>query len=190
MKASLETILSRHKSLELRPIDFEVFVHPEHDPGMYRRAHLFLKTFLNTHQYALALFDREGCGCLDPAATLAGNVQANLDQHGWRGRSAVVVIDPELEAWAWADSPHVAQALGWRSQRQLTTWLQGQGFLAQGQTKPARPKEAMKASLERVKEPMSAAIYQRIARHVTYARCLDPSFTLMKQILKGWFPEP
>jgi hypothetical protein len=187
MALSVKTILKRFAALHIREITFEVFPHPKHDPGVLRSAHQFLRPLLRTHRYALVLFDRDGCGSVESRATIAEVVQANLDVNGWRDRSAVCVIDPELELWVWSRSPHVAQALGWRSQDRLDRFLIQAGFLHPQAVKPDPPKEAMEAALRHVRRPMSSSIYRRIAATVPFAQCADPSFLDFAQILQGWF---
>lgn len=188
MRASVHEILSRNESLGIAPITFDAFDHPEHDPGVLLRGHLLLRPFQNNYRYALALFDREGCGRQQPGSELAASVQNNLDENGWRGRSAVLVLEPELEIWVWASSPHVAQALGWRRSRALRLWLEQKEFLDPGQSKPRRPKEAMEAALQEVRQPKSTATYRSIARRVSLAQCTDPTFTQLVSTLRAWFP--
>jgi len=45
MKAGVEGILKRHKSLKIRPVQHDIFVHPERDPGVLNKAHQFLRPF-------------------------------------------------------------------------------------------------------------------------------------------------
>ena len=115
-------------------------------------------------------------------------VQGNMDRAGWAGRSAVTVLDPELEAWVWADSPHVAKALGWRRAEALNQWLKENGHLREGAVKPVNPKSAMEAALQEARLPMSTSIYRKIARNVGLARCTDPAFVSFQATIRGWFP--
>jgi len=188
MAQSLREILSRHQSLGTRAFGFDVYPHPEHDPGVLRRAHLFLAPFRQQYDRALVLFDRDGCGSLQPAPELAAAVQGNLDQSGWAGRSAVTVLDPELEVWLWAESPHVASALGWSNWKALRRWLEENGHWRPDALKPGDPKAAVQAALLERRQPMSTAIYRKIARTVSLAKCLDPAFVGLLATLRGWFP--
>ena len=188
MKSSLHEILSRHESLGARPITFDVFGHPEHDPGVLLRGHLFVQPLREDYSHALLVFDRDGCG--DPRAVtdLSTAVQANLNLSGWTGRSAVIILDPELEAWVWSDSPHVAKALGWSGAQKLRKWLMDNGHLREGDVKPTDPKRAMEKALEKVGLPQSTSIYRKIARTVSLARCTDPAFLSLRATISGWFP--
>ena len=42
MEASLKGLLTRFRSLKLRQVTFDLYVHPERDPGCLLRAHDFL----------------------------------------------------------------------------------------------------------------------------------------------------
>lgn len=188
MRSSLQEILARHESLGARRFSYDVFNHPEHDPGVLLRGHLLLHPLRNDYAHALVVFDRDGCGSARSSAELSATVQGNLDGAGWAGRSAVTVLDPELEVWVWADSPHVAKALGWKRTDTLMQWLKAGGHLCEGAAKPTNPKGAMEAALQKVHLPMSTSIYRRIARTVGLARCTDPSFLGFLATIRGWFP--
>jgi len=63
---------------------------------------------------------------------------------GWReDRFAVIVINPELEAWIWQDNVHVEKALGYTSPPSLRLWLRDEGLWPDGLEKPPDPKEAV-----------------------------------------------
>ncbi len=189
MEAALRVILNRHNSVGSRAITADLYAHPEHDPGIFGKAHLFLQPFVGTHRHALVALDREGSGQEHLSADdIQREIQSKLSASGWGQRSAVVVIDPELETWVWANSPHVASALGWRDVHSLHQWLRQHGWLSNASPKPSRPKEAMHAALEFVRKAKSAAVYQQVARQVGFATCADPAFRRMVEMLRGWFP--
>jgi hypothetical protein len=187
---SVEGLLGRTHSLQIRAVTFEVIVHPQHDPGCFGQSRGVLAVYQKTHAYALVVFDREGCGREQlTREQLEAHVEEELSATGWRNRSAAIVIDPELERWVWSHSPHVATALGWIGRPiDLRRWLVDQGFLAEAtQAKPSRPKEAMEAVLRHVRKPRSSAIYRTIATTVSLAGCDDPSFVKFRQTLQSWF---
>lgn len=190
MEGALRGLLSRPQSLGLREISCDLFIHPERDPGCLLRSHLLLQPFVHSHSRALVLFDRDGCGqeSLDRAA-LEQQVEARLFGSGWGDRAAAVVIDPELEAWVWNDSPHVAMALGWEDgESSIKEWLKEKGWLPEGRTKPTHPKAAVEGALRISRRPRSSAIYQQLARKVSVDRCVDASFVKLRQVLSRWFP--
>ncbi len=143
---TIRGLLSRWRVLnirELRPEEnYKIFVLPEHDAGCRVRADEFLRSQQRQYAHALVVFDQEGCGQENcPPQQLEAEVEARLANAGWQGRSAVIVLHPELEIWVWSQSPHVAIVLGWQHEEvALLDWLGQQGFMASGQSKPARPK--------------------------------------------------
>jgi hypothetical protein len=189
--SAIEGILKNPHKLGIRNIGFEIHVHPEFDPGCLHRSAELLRLYLNSHEHALVIFDREGCGKEEKKSReeLEKQVVDSLRKNGWEDRAEAIVIDPELENWIWSDSPHVAAELGWKDQKVvLREWLRQNSFLSEEkETKPEKPKEAMEAVLRKVKKPRSSAIYFSIANKVSFERCHDPSFRKLKATLQTWF---
>lgn len=80
-------------------------------------------------------------------------------------------------------------AMGWKGNKPpLRKWLEAQKYIAAGEIKPARPKEAMEAALRHVRMPRSSSIYGDLARHVGFGRCADGAFQKLKATLRAWFP--
>lgn len=131
----------------------------------------------------------DGCGQEGLSrAALEQQVEARLFAAGWGDRAAVVVIDPELEAWVWNDSPHVAMALGWEAgESSLKEWLKEKGWLPEGRTKPTQPKTAVEEALRLSRRPRSSSVYLQLAQKVSFDRCVDASFLKLRQVLSRWF---
>jgi hypothetical protein len=189
MEFAVMGILSRFQAINIRSLSFDIYVNPKRDPGCLNISHTILRPYINYYHYALVFFDREGSGKEELGAeALAQQVENLLARNGWPDRSAVIVIDPELENWIWSDSPQVDLALGWgNSKEDLRSWMTQQGFLQKGKIKPNRPKEAVTAALKIARKPRSSAIYQQIAQKVNLQRCSDPAFLKVKNILRTWF---
>ena len=190
MEQAVQNLLQRHRALGIRAIRWQIYVHPERDPGCYARSPEFLRPFAHQAARVLVLFDYEGSGKEDTGTreALEADLEARLRDAGWGERAAVVAIAPELEAWVWSDSPHVAAVLGWpREATDLRTWLKQSDYLRDAQLKPARPKEAVEAVLKHVRRPRSSSIYGQLAAKVSLGRCTDPSFAKLKTVLKRWF---
>ena len=185
MEAAVSQLLQRHSAMGIRPITADVFVHPHHDPGVFNGAHEFLSPFVTQYVYALVRFDLEGSGRKENAERLAHAVQSRLNEVGWLRRSAVVVLDPELEIWIWSDSPHVAEALGLSSEELEEVLTE---YRPNGRRKPTRPKEAMEQALWRSRIPRSSSIYSKIARKASLSRCTDSAFLRLKAYLHECFP--
>lgn len=187
----MEGLLSRFRSLNIKQISYEIFVHPLHDPGVYHDAAKFLRSFSNQYSYALAFLDREGSGReKEQSEEIAGKVKKEIEHNGWPDRGEVIVFDPEVETWIWTESTDIAKALGWDDYSELKTWLmQREVNWKQNALKPERPKEAVELSLKRKGIPRSSSIYREIANNVDFNRCQDNSFREFREILQKWFPK-
>lgn len=192
MASAVEGLLSRPKALGISAIQSDIYTHPERDPGCLRKSADFLKPFTSGYAHALVLLDRDGCGRDQLSRReLEQQVETQLDSGGWGDRAAAIVIDPELEAWVWSDSPEVSSILGWGDDRtpDLRTWLHEHDFLREGLQKPVKPKEAVERVLRLARKPRSSAIYEALATKVSVRRCIDPAFGKLKETLKAWFSE-
>jgi hypothetical protein len=186
-------LLSRPQALGIRRIEFEVYVHPQRDPGCARRAHDFLRPFASRYARALVVFDREGCGRNgDPVDAIAKDVKDRLAANGWGDRADAIVLDPELEAWvfgSWRESwREVERCLGWQCSTRLRDWLADEGLWSVGRPKPDCPKEALERALRAAGRPRSSAIYECLGRRVSLQRCSDPQFNRLRTTLARWFP--
>ena len=185
---ALGGILGRHDALHTQRIEYVIFVHPLHDPGVYKNAVAFLRPYLNQYEYALVFLDREGSGQEKKSASrISDELRKQLERNGWPERVAVIVFDPELEIWAWVDSAQMAQTLGWTDYRQLKNCLIQRGFWQRNSPKPQRPKEAFEWALRSKGIPRSSSIYKEIADQVRFSGCVEASFETFRTILKEWF---
>lgn len=62
MEFSGRGLMSRPEAFGIRPLSYDVFVHPERDPGCLLRGHDFLRTFVSRYTRAIVMLDRHGCG--------------------------------------------------------------------------------------------------------------------------------
>lgn len=183
-------LLSRPSSLGIRGIQFSIQVHQKRDPGCVKTAHDILRLFCRDHRYALLMFDKEGSGREDtPTGQLAHELRERLAVNGWGPRAEVIVLDPELELWAFASSTDVERCIGWSRPISLRTWLEQRGLWAPGHAKPARPKEALERALYDQRRPRSSSLYDCFGRSVSIGDCIDPAFQKLRQTLQGWFPD-
>jgi hypothetical protein len=190
MAAAVNGLLSRPQSLGISQVTWKSYVHTERDPGCLLRGHDFLRPMSRRCAHCLLVFDRQGCGHEDKSReAIEQIVEKRLARSGWPGRSAAVVLDPELEMWVWSDSPQVDVCMGWESRRPgLREWLRDRGVWPEDSPKPADPKAAVEAALREVRKPRSSAIYQRLAGAVGFERCCDPAFLKFRDDLRSWFP--
>ena len=108
-------LLERWRALGIRQLainaDSDIYS-LQNDPGVFHRAGGFLAVFARQYEYALVLIDAEWEGGPASAEKIEAKIQNDLNSNGRKGRSAVVVIDPELEIWVWSTSPHVPRLFG------------------------------------------------------------------------------
>lgn len=201
---AIQALLARDRAIGIRPIRNPRVQRSigAHDAGCYKAAHHLARQFADRAEYLIVLFDRHGSGAKDKSASdIEQEVQERLDTAGWRDRSAVVVFDPELEAWLWTGSPHTARTLGWPSLDELHHWLHDPLRVARNshivpagspvwppeQKKPADPKEAYLLSLKRMRLSRSAVHFEEIANKASFKGCRDEAFGRFLEILRCWF---
>ena len=189
MEAALDGLLQRPQALGIRPLDYELLVHPRRDPGCFHEAPEFLRPYRSSHAHAIVLLDQAWDG--SPAAQgieLQRMLEGQLDRAGLLGWAQVIVIDPELEVWLFSDSPWVEQCLGWTGQtRSLRSWLERQHLWPAEINKPADPKFAAERALYEVRKPRSSSIFRDLARNISVERCADGAFLRLKILLRQWF---
>lgn len=204
MRAVFASFLGRERccdTLGTGPFRFEaeqdLVVAPGNDPGVYRRAHEFLKGHPRTHRYAVIALDRDFGHHMVPGEVVS-RIEVNLRQSGWAdGQFAVVLIQPELEAWIWQDNPNVDAVFFGRFRRErrqcpasLRTWLRDQGLWPEGHGKPPDPKAAALRAIEKFRAGPTPFLYAEICRKVSVAGCQDPAFRGLRDVLRRWFPAP
>ena len=188
---ALQGLLSRPERLGVRPVRCQIDRHPMRDGGCRSQGVAYLRAFRRQFKHSLLIFDHEGCGVEgESAGAIETRMEAEMDKAGWAGQSAVIVIEPELDAWVWSDSPHVSDILGWKTQSQnLHAWLESEGWIVQGAIKPHRPKEALEVALRKAKKPRTAILYRDLAENVSLRGCTDRAFAKLRSSLLRWFKE-
>jgi hypothetical protein len=191
---ALRGILQRWQSLGIRQLiegrQLDILRHPQRDPGCRCNGEGFLAGFIRTHSHALIVFDHSGCGWDDRAATdVEVDVEDRLSQAGWKDRCAAIVIDPELEAWVWSESPNVDEELGWTGRHpSLREWLKTKQLVADGAVKPRDPKAALLQAMREANKPPSPRVFSKLAETVSLSRCQDRAFLKLKTTVRAWFP--
>ena len=186
---ALMGLFSRPQALGIRQIEVDIFVHPQRDPGCARRGVEFLANLSEQYRHGLLMFDHEGSGREHiPAGELQSELDGEFARTGWGNRARTIVLKPELEAWVWSRSPHVADIAGWRGRRpSLREWLVEQSFLRENEFKHERPKEAFEAALREARKPRSSSLYRQMAERVSLQRCEDESFLTFRNTMTNWF---
>lgn len=193
MAAVLRAFFERqfHHALACAPFDFDptndIFNNPlEKDGGVHRRSHEILRPYLKSHKHALVILDQQ-FGGERPADEIRVEIEQVLNVNGWAGRSAAVVIAPELEVLLWQDNPHVERALLHHGEP-LRQVLAQDGRWPEDIAKPPAPKELLQALIRKNRAGAPISVYSQIARAVSTARCVDPAFHRIRETLREWFP--
>ena len=107
-EALMRAVLSRHKALQIRQIDFDIKRFPGRDNGMVKEGPEIARVLVNKSEYSrlLLMWDHHGSGWekLNPDQA-AIRIQERLDGVTWTGRSSAMVLVPELEEWLWLRIP-------------------------------------------------------------------------------------
>lgn len=188
IEQAVEGLLSMHKRLGIRPLRHKMLVHPRRDPGVYHEAAEMLRGYAGQARHAVVVLDHAWEGVPYESAEL---VEAHLDRSlatVWGDRATAVCIAPEVEAWIWSDSPHVAEELGWKGEEgALRDYVDARGWWTPGATKPGEPKLAFEAALREKRVPNSSSIFRRLATRVSLQRCEDRAFVRLRSALARWF---
>jgi hypothetical protein len=176
-----------HESLGCSPFAFDpkedVVVAPTKDPGVCGTARELLRPYENSHERAVVMLDAEWEGS-PGAEAIRARIKAMLTG-AWE-QFAVVVIEPELEAWIWQDNPHVGVAFKCRSD--VREVLRHSGYWPDGELKPPDPKAALHHLRRHHRADRSNAAFRRLAAHVSVKGCVDPAFGHLLGALRVWFP--
>lgn len=197
MEATFLGFLTREKfylslgisNFEFDPTEDLIVDESGNDPGVYTRAHEFLRPYQKTHRYAVIALDN-AWEASPGVAGIEDNISKNMVKAGWDANNFVaIVIDPELEVWILQDTPVVEQAFRFKQKNvSMREWLEQKGLWNAGVSKPDDPKKAVEDVLKISKTPRSSAIYRQITNRVSVKRCQDPAFQKLCSALQQWFP--
>lgn len=190
MQAVIETLLRlRQQDLEIAVTTFDVQRHPRSDPGCRGEAAAHVRPALRDFSRLLVVFDHRGCGSTEAPAVIEEAVEADLARTGWKARSKVIVIEPELETWVWGRSEGAVRTLGWNlGYPALRNWLREQALWPSGAPKPPDPKKAAERVPGRKNRPITVRFYRELARTADFRDCRDPAFCALRDTLREWYP--
>jgi hypothetical protein len=190
-KNALEGLLSRPQSLNIAPIQAPTIIrHLNRDNGCCHDYASLLRGYQRDHRFVLIIFDKHGSGRdNDDTSVIETDIEQQLEKEGWHNRCAVIVLEPELEAWIWSDSPHILRILGWKGTLpEVRSFLEGQNLWKLGEAKPFDPKKAFERVCRHSRRTISAGIFKDVASAVGLERCQDRAFLKLKATLQQWFP--
>ena len=191
MREAVSALLLRHQALGIRQITKEILVHPEKDSGCCTRPVEMLDDYRREAEHAMVILDHAWSGVPAQSGTdLESFIEKKLRLVGMNDWAVPIVIYPELEAWVFSDSPHVAAVLGWAGRSpDLRSALEKRGFWDSGDLKPRDPKAALAWALGVAgMDPISSTYFRQLAERVSVQRCQDRSFLRFKELLQNWFP--
>ena len=190
MELTIRSLLNRHQALRIRPTSFEVVVHLEHDPGCLLHAAEFLRSRSELFDYAMVIFDKDGCGDDSPRVDLQNRVSSDLRRNGWSDRAATVVIEPELEVWIWSGSNELPGILGHSSMNyaQMKEALSRSNWWPKEYLKPPDPKQAFQWLCKEGAVTKSSDLFRQMAERISFRDCTDLAFEHFLTTLREWFP--
>jgi FAD/FMN-containing dehydrogenase len=161
------------------------------DPSIWRNAGTHLKTHLATHEHAVVILDED----FDPypgAVQIRQEISRDMREKGWADdRFVVVVIEPMLEAWLWADAVSTAKGFNVPSFDELRQQLIADGLWGDGDPKPSEMKRARDRASRIGGRQTGSAIFRDVFTHLSsrgFDACAEPGFQLLRQTLRRWFP--
>ena len=193
-QALLQSLLSRHRALGIRPISYHVHRFPGRDSGMVQTGPEIARVLVDKSQYSrlLLIWDYHGSGWESKGvAHFAARIQERLNWVTWHQRASAVVLVPELEEWFWHCNRSIAMHLA-MSETELGT---SAGHAATRLGKPVEhsmqelPKElfeiVLHSRLRRQPLPEDFSILGASAKIGDLRR--SKSFDSFNRILQSWF---
>lgn len=161
----------------------DLIVSPTKDSGMLKYARGLLKSFEITHQRAVVILDNAWTGS-PGVAVLKERLRETLSE-GWK-ELAVIVIDPELEAWIVNENQHLSSII--RCPENYRQLLADAGHWPLDVVKPPDPKAALNHLRQRHGARASNAEFGKLAAKMSVKYCKDPAFLQLRDQLCTWFP--
>lgn len=125
---ALKGALNRPESLGIRPVEFEIRVHPGRDGGVRKSGPEMLALDCRRFQHGLLVLDIEGCGSELPNATaLEAQLNHRLEAK-WAGNGKAIVIEPEVDVWVWGSDNAVETIIDWPTGQGIRDWLRSRNF--------------------------------------------------------------
>lgn len=161
----------------------DLIVSSTKDSGMLKHARGLLKSFEATHQRAVVMLDNAWTG--SPGVAVLQERLREILSEGWK-ELAVIVIDPELEAWIVNENEHLARIT--RCPADYRKLLADAGLWPLAAVKPPDPKAALDHLKRRHRAHASNAEFGRLAAAMSVRYCQDPAFKQLREQLCAWFP--
>jgi hypothetical protein len=161
------------------------------DGGVWKYAATNLANHLGRYDRAIVILDEH----FDPypgAAKIRADIEQNMcDAHWPADNFSVIVIQPMLEAWLWADDASTAAAFGVADFPALRAQLVDEGYWTGGEPKPHDMKGARDRAVTIGGRITSNVLFQTVFGQLTGGaldHCVEPGFARLRQALRTWFP--
>ena len=188
---TIQTLMAdRREELGISAVTVDFQTHRHRDSGCRSAPGDAINPLRNSYRKGMVIFDFHGSGeSSRTAIQLEMDLGQQLQDTGWQPDGiAVVAIEPELEAWVFGASVHRLERLvGWSQPQSIRDWLQINGFLASGETKPNDPQAAFDGMLRAHQKRRSRRLFADLARTVNFSRCQDRAFQKFRATLQRWF---
>ncbi len=192
IQRTIQTLLEeRRHSLGISALTVDFQTHRHRDSGCRTAPGSVINPLRNRYAKAMVVFDFHGSGERRRTATqLEIDLEQDLRRAGWgQDEVAVVSIEPELEAWVFgAPFQRLENLINWSQRQSMRNWLEANGHLGSGETKPNDPQTALDEMLELHGRRRSRSLFAGLARTVSLARCQDRAFQKFRTTLQRWFP--
>ena len=181
------------RRFEIDPLnENDLFRVPGHtDGGIWKHAGNNLRLFRDKYQRAVIILDAD----FKPhpgADVLRRDISAAMIQSGLKTEQfAVIVIEPELEAWLWSPNLNVALAFGHKDFDQLRGALERERLWNPGEPKPTDLKRARDRAARLGGKKTGGQIFKGVFSKISSRaceRCVEPGFVAMRAALQDWFP--
>lgn len=195
MEALLRAVLARHRDLQIHPLSFDVRRFIGRDSGMVKEGPEIARVMVSKTEYSrlILIWDHHGSGWHDlRAAEAVTRIEQRLNGVTWTGRSAAVVVVPELEEWLWHCPATIARHLDLNSAAfdELTARAVIQMELSRERCCRDLPKELFEQVLyfKRRRKPLPED-FRMLGSSANLSNWVgSESFDRLAGILRTWFP--
>ncbi|MEQ4702633.1 MULTISPECIES: methylation-associated defense system protein MAD4 [Providencia] len=173
----------------------DLIKHPRKDPGIYQDGHNLLKSYVETHKFAVVMVDfafNDNLQTMD-YQQFRETIRTNMYTAGWQDdRFIVMAINPELEVLMWqSDTRRVEPIFDYPGESgSLRAWLQARHLWNADALKPADPKAAIDVvrSQRWGRKKTHSQLFKHIAKNVSFRGCEDEAFNDLLQQIQVWYP--
>ncbi len=179
------------RALGIGRIRYEMIVHEESDPGVFKNPHELLREYYQGRaKKVMVVLDEEWEGSPGKERIRNGVKDLIVRNTNWKEEDIEVIVpSPEIEIWAWYDNQRLARALGVDESTVRKCREEGE---PRKDGKPKRPKEALECIARSARMPYGRGVIRLVAGGVSrrvVAACRDEEFgrfvSFLRAVQKG-----